>query len=201
LPTKTVYAEDYLINHNNNYDVYTSPNTPDKEYALQNIDCVVSFMQSYALISSSSPSYSTPSSNTCNKDKSAAKTNDYTSQYGSNQYQSPLPTDNEQQTFHQDTGIGIVKVISLNDSGNFNESPAHYSYAGYSTPTIPYQNNNQNENSGDDDNDDGKKAYNENTVTKEERKLLLKACFERAEDKGNYISSKEIKDCAENYNS
>jgi hypothetical protein len=30
---------------------------------------------------------------------------------------------------------------------------------------------------------------------------LLKACFERAEDKGNYISSKEMKECAENYNS
>jgi hypothetical protein len=201
LPTKTVYAYDYLINQNNNYDVYTTPNTPDKEYALQNIDCVVNFMQSYALISSS-PTYSTPSSNSCSNGKSTAPTNDDdTSNYGSNQYQNAPPTGNNQQAFQQDTGIGIVKVISLNGSDNFSESPAQYSYAGHSSPVVTYQVSNNNENSGDEDNEEGKKVYNENTVTKEERKLLLKACFERAEDKGNYISSKEIKDCAENYNS
>ena len=57
----------------------------------------------------------------------------------------------------------------------------------------------------DDDDDNDKeietKVYNENTVTKEERKLLLTTCFERAYDKGDYLSTKEIVKCAENYNS
>jgi hypothetical protein len=50
-------------------------------------------------------------------------------------------------------------------------------------------------------NDDENKVYNESTVTKQERKLLLTACFERAYDKGNYLSTEEIVNCAENYNS
>jgi hypothetical protein len=51
------------------------------------------------------------------------------------------------------------------------------------------------------DNNSETKVYNENTVTKQERKLLLTACFERAYDKGDYLSTKEIVKCAENYNS
>ncbi|HEX8677612.1 MAG TPA: hypothetical protein VF700_10355, partial [Segetibacter sp.] len=78
------------------------------------------------------------------------------------------------------------------------EHLASYSYSSYFTPAVTHKINMQSEN----ENENGeKKVYNENTVTKEERKILLKACFERAEDKGNYISSKEMKDCAENYNS
>ncbi|HEX5905236.1 MAG TPA: hypothetical protein VFY50_04245, partial [Candidatus Nitrosocosmicus sp.] len=60
------------------------------------------------------------------------------------------------------------------------------------------------DNDKDDDNegnDSETKVYNENTVTKQERKLLLTACFERAYDKGEYLSTKEIVKCAENYNS
>ncbi len=53
----------------------------------------------------------------------------------------------------------------------------------------------------DRDNDSETKIYNENTVTKQERKLLLTTCFERAYDKGDYLSTKEIVKCAENYNS
>ena len=50
----------------------------------------------------------------------------------------------------------------------------------------------------DDNNDNDKdaKVYNEYTVNKEERKLLLTTCFERAYDKGNYLSTGEIVDCA-----
>jgi hypothetical protein len=91
-----------------------------------------------------------------------------------------------------------VKVIDLNGSDNIDENPAPYSYPSYFAPAVTYKINMQNENENENDE---KKVYNENTVTKEERKILLKACFERAEDRGNYISSKEMKECAENYNS
>ncbi len=193
LPTKAVYGYDYLVNYNNNYNVYNSPDTPpDKESALQNIDCVVNFMQSYVLTSSSLPgSYS------CNKDTTAT---DYPNGYQSNQGGYPSSIDNKQQDFQQDSGIGNVKVIDLNGLNNIDEHPASYSYSSYFTPAVTYKVNTQSENDSDSDSDE-KKVYNENTVTKEERKLLLKACFERAEDKGNYISSKEMKECAENYNS
>ncbi len=194
LPTKAVYGYDYLVNNNNNYNVYTPPDTPpDKESALQNIDCVVSFMQSYVSTSSS-----VPSSYACNKDTTTTK--DDPNWYQSNQGQYPPSTYNTQQDFQQDSGLGNVKVIDLNGSNEIDEHPASYSYSSYFTPTVTYKINMQSENDNDNDNDE-KKVYNENTVTKEERKILLKACFERAEDKGNYISSKEMKECAENYNS
>ena len=188
LQTKSVYGYDYLVNNNNNYDVYTSPDTPHgKESALLNIDCVVNFMQSYVSAFSS-----VPSSYVCNKDTTA---NDDHNWYQSNQGQLLPPTYNTQQDFQQDSGVGTVKVIKLNGS-NVDEQPASYSHSNYFTPTVTYKINMQNDNDNDE-----KKVYNENTVTKEERKILLKACFERAEDKGNYISSKEMKECAENYNS
>jgi hypothetical protein len=198
LTTKTVYAYDYLVNYNNNYNIYTSANTPpDKESAFQNIDCVVNFMQSYVFTSSS-----VPSSSTCDKDRTPTPTNDDIIEYQSDQGQYLPPLDNIQQTSQQDTGVGIVKVISPNNPSNINEPPASYSHSSYSTPNIIYQGNTQKENSdGNDNGNDEKKEYNEDTVTKDERKILLKACFERAEDKGNYISSEEMKKCAENYNS
>ncbi len=198
LPTKAVYGYDYLVNYNNNYNGYTSPDIPpDKESALQNIDCVVNFMQSYVFTSSS-----VPSSYACNKD-TAATTNDDPNWYQSNQGRYTSSTDDAQQDFHQDSGtIGTVKVMDLNGTDNIDGHPAPYSYSSYFKPAVTYKINMQNENDDDDDDDDDeKKVYNENTVTKEERKILLKACFERAEDKGNYLSSKEMKECAENYNS
>ncbi len=257
LTTKTVYAVDYRVNENNNYSFDTSPNTPaDKDYALQNIDCVMNFMQSYVLTSSS-----VPGSQSCNKDGSettndnanehqsdqgqylppsdntqqtfqqdTGDANEHQSDQGqylppsdntqqtfqqdtgdanehqSNQGQYLPPSDNTQQTFQQDTGVGIVKVISLNGSSNTNELAASDSNPSYYTPAVAYTGNMQNGNSddnGEENKDDNgeENVYNENTVTKEERKILLKTCFERAEDKGNYISSTEIKKCAENYNS
>jgi hypothetical protein len=196
LPTKAVYGYDYLVKYNNNYNVYAPPDTPpDKESALQNIDCVVNFMQSYLFTFSS-----LPSSYPCNKDTTTTTTttkND-PNWYQSNQGWYPPSIADTQQYFQQDTGLGAVKVIDLNGSNNIDEHLASYSYPSYFTPAVTHNINMQSEN--DNDNDE-KKVYNENTVTKEERKLLLKACFERAEDKGNYISSKEMKECAENYNS
>ncbi len=194
LPTKAVYGYDYLVNYNNNYNVYASPDTPpDRESALQNIDCVVNFMQSYVFTSSP-----VPSSYACNKD-TAATTNDDPNWYQSNQGRYPPSIDNTQQDFQQGSGtIGTVKVMDLNGSDNIDEHPASNSYSSYFAPVVTYKINMQNE---DEDENDEKKVYNENTVTKEERKILLKACFERAEDRGNYISSKEMKECAENYNS
>lgn len=191
LTTKDVYGYDYLVNYNNSYDVYTSPGTPaNKEAALQNIDCVVNFMQSYVFTSSS-----IPSSYACNKDI-ATTTKDDPNWYQTNQNRYPPSIDNTQQDFHEDSDIVTVRVIDLNGSNSIGEHPAHYPHSSYFAPAVTYKINMQSENDGD-----GKKVYNENTVTKEERKLLLKACFERAEDKGNYISSKEMKECAENYNS
>lgn len=190
LPTKAVYGYDYLVNYNNNYNVYASPNTqPDKESALQNIDCVVNFMQSYVFTSSS-----VPSPYACNKDTATTTTNDDPNWYQSNQGQYPYSIDNTQQDFQQ--GLGNVKVMDLNGTNNIDEHPASYSHSSYFTPAVTYNINIQNENDNDE-----KKVYNEDTVTKEERKILLKACFERAEDRGNYISSNEMKECAENYNS
>jgi hypothetical protein len=194
LPTKAVYGYDYLANYNNNYNVYTSPDTPpDKESALLNIDCVVNFMQSYVFTSSS-----VPSSYSCNKDTTTTK--DVPNWYQSNQGWYTPSIDDTQQDFQQDSGLGIVKIIDLNGSNNIDEHLASYSYPSYFTPAVTHKINMQSENDNDNDNGE-KKVYNENTVTKEERKILLKACFERAEDKGNYISSKEMKECAENYNS
>lgn len=194
LPTKAVYGYDYLVNHNNSYNVYSSPGTPhDKESALQNIDCVVNFMQSYVFTSFSVPS----SYSSCSKD-TITTTEDDPNWYQSNQGWYPPSIDNTQRDFHRDSGLGAVKVIDLNGSNNIDEHLASHSHPSYFTPAVTYKIGTQSEN--DNDNDE-KKVYNENTVTKEERKILLKACFERAEDKGNYISSKEMKECAENYNS
>ena len=197
LPTKAVYGYDYLVDYNNRYNVYSSPGTPppDKESALQNIDCVVNFMQSYVFTSSSVPSpYS------CNKDTTTTTTTkDDPNWYQSNQGWYPPSTDNTQQRdFQQYSGLGTMEVIDPNGSNNIDEHLASYPYPSYFTPTVTYKVDTQSEKDNDND---GKKVYNENTVTKEERKILLKACFERAEDKGNYISSKEMKECAENYNS
>jgi hypothetical protein len=149
-------------------------------------------MQSYVFTFSS-----VPSSYSCNKDATTT-TKDDPNWYQSNRGWYPPSIDNTQQDFQQYSGLGAVKVIDLNGSSNIDEHLASYSYPSHLTPTVTYKVNMQSEN--DNDNDE-KKVYNENTVTKEERKLLLKACFERAEDKGNYISSKEMKECAENYNS
>jgi hypothetical protein len=191
LPTKAVYGYEYPVNHNNNYNYYASPGTPPgKESALQNIDCVVNFMQSYVFTSSS-----VPSSYSCNKDTTTT-TKDDPNWYQSNQGWYPPSIDNTQQDFQQYSGLGTMKVIDLNGSNNIDEHLASYSHPSHFTPTVTYNIDMQSEND-----DDEKKVYNENTVTKEERKLLLKACFERAEYKGNYISSKEMKECAENYNS
>ena len=195
LPTKAVYGYDYLVDYNNSYNDYSSQGTPppDKESALQNIDCVVNFMQSYVFTPFSVPS----SYSSCNKD-TMTTTKDDPNWYQSNQVWYPPSIDNTQRDFHLDLGLGTVKVIDLNGSNNIDGHLASHSYPSYFTPAVTYKIGTQSEN--DNDNDE-KKVYNENTVTKEERKILLKACFERAEDKGNYISSKEMKECAENYNS
>ncbi|HZH38693.1 MAG TPA: hypothetical protein VEX17_01375, partial [Bacillales bacterium] len=147
-------------------------------------------------------SSSVPSPYSCNKDTTTTTTTtDDPNWYQSNQGWYPPSTDNTQQRdFQQYSGLGAVKVIDLNGSGNVDEHLASYSHPSYLTPTVTDKIDMQSENDNDNDND-GKKVYNENTVTKEERKILLKACFERAEEKGNYISSKEMIECAENYNS
>lgn len=194
LPTKAAYGYDYLVGYNHNYNDYTFLGTPpDKESALQNIDCVVNFMQSYVFTS-----FSVPSSYSCNKDTTTTTTTtkDDPNWHQSNQGLYPSPIDNTQRDFKQDSGLGTVKVIDLNGPNNIDEHLAFYSGPSHFTPAVTYKINMQSENDSDE-----KKVYNENTVTKEERKILLKACFERAEDKGNYISSKEMRECAENYNS
>ena len=42
-----------LVNYNNNFQMYTSPNDPNKDSAMQNADCVVNFMTSYVYTASS----------------------------------------------------------------------------------------------------------------------------------------------------
>ena len=55
-------AEGDLVNYNNNFDIYTSPNDPNKNSAMQNADCVVNFMQTYVYASSSAQNCNNPSS-------------------------------------------------------------------------------------------------------------------------------------------
>ncbi|MDQ2685975.1 MAG: hypothetical protein M3Y25_09070, partial [Thermoproteota archaeon] len=110
----------------------------------------------------------------------------------------------------QSDSVGVVRVVDNNTNG-----ATPFPVQSTSTTTSP-QNNADDDNDNDDkdakgkddddDNDDNDnefetKVYNENTVTKEERKLLLTTCFERGYDKGDYLSTKEIVKCAENYNS
>ena len=107
----------------------------------------------------------------------------------------------------QSDSVGVVRVVDNNTNG---ATPLPVQST--STTTSP-QNNADDDNDNDDkdakgkdddDNNDNEfetKVYNENTVTKEERKLLLTTCFERGYDKGDYLSTKEIVKCAENYNS
>lgn len=103
---------------------------PDKESALQNIDCVVNFMQSYASTSSS-----VPSSYPCNKDTTTTSKDDPI-WYQSNQGWYPPSTDNTQQGFQQDSGLGTVKVIDLNGSNNIDQYLASYAYPSYFTLTV-----------------------------------------------------------------
>ena len=196
-----------LVNYNNNFNMYTSPSDPNKDSAMQNANCVVNFMQTYV--------YAASSANNCNSAPIPAVPAD--------QAQTPLqgqtpvqgqsypaaPEGPQTGVSSQGESVGVVKVVDNNTNGG--------TFAPVQTTSVATNQNNADNDDDDNDkdardkdndddnnnndNDSETKVYNENTVTKQERKLLLTACFERAYDKGDYLSTKEIVKCAENYNS
>lgn len=180
---KFANAED-LVNYNNNFQIYTQPDDPNKTTAINNIDCVVNFMQTYV--------YTSSTFDNCNKSNSTPNTQN------TQGFSSP-PPDNPQTDFSQANNPGVIRIVDAN-SNNGNAAPIQTFTINPSEDTKSKDNNNNN---NDDNNKskDNKKEYNENTVTKDERKILLKACFDRKYDKGNYLSNKEIISCAKDYNS
>ena len=207
-----------LVNYNNNFQTYTSPNDPNKDSAMQNADCVVNFMSSYV--------YTASSADYCNNGNTGTATgtdnsmdSSPSSSYSTTPSTSTTPTvapGSQSQGFASSSdgpqtgvtdsgssGVGVVRVVDTNsNAGSFD--PAQASSFTTTTNSNPNDTNNMNVNVNDDDNNDNDKdakVYNEYTVNKQERKLLLTTCFERAYDKGNYLSTDDIVDCASNYNS
>ncbi|HKR73476.1 MAG TPA: hypothetical protein VJR94_05130 [Candidatus Nitrosocosmicus sp.] len=197
-----------LVNYNNNFNMYTSPNDPNKDSAMQNADCVVNFMQTYVYAASSADNCNNTSTPATPTEQSQTPMQSQTP-YQSQSYPAAAAAPDGPQTgvSGQSDSVGVVKVVDTSNSNGANLAPIQ------STSFTTNQNNPNDDNDNDkdardkdndDDNDNDKdenKVYNENTVTKEERKLLLTTCFERAYDKGDYLSTEEIVKCAENYNS
>jgi hypothetical protein len=248
-----------LVNYNNNFNMYTSPNDPNKDSAMQNANCVVNFMQTYV--------YAAGSADNCNNASTPATPAEQSQTPVQSQAYPPASDGPQTTVGGQSDSAGVVKVVDTNNPNGATFAPVQ-STAFTSNQNNPndddndkdkdardkdndYDNdnnrnddndddkdkdkdardkdnddddkddkdNNRNDDDDDDDkdkdardkdndddndnnnNDDENKVYNESTVTKQERKLLLTACFERAYDKGNYLSTEEIVNCAENYNS
>ena len=204
-----------LVNYNNNFQMYTSPNDPNKDSAMQNADCVVNFMTSYV--------YTASSAENCNNSGSGMSSSSSNSPSSmspstpSSQSQGLTSTDGPQTGVKDGSGVGVVRVVDTNsNTGSYTPAQSSSFVTNNSNPT---DTNNMNVNVNDDNNDNDKdakdnnndndnndndkdaKVYNENTVNKQERKLLLTTCFERAYDNGDYLSTGEIVDCASNYNS
>ncbi|VFJ13686.1 conserved exported protein of unknown function [Candidatus Nitrosocosmicus franklandus] len=247
-----------LVNYNNNFNMYTSPNDPNKDSAMQNANCVINFMQTYV--------YAASTASNCNSTSSPSTPSDHaqTPIQGQAPVQSQshpaAPEGPQTGISDQSESVGIVKVVDTNTNGGTFAPTQNTSSTSVQSDVENKDDDDKNKNDkdakdkddDDDDDDDDKnkndkdakdkdddddddknkndkdakdkddddddknknddnnrgdkrdsetKVYNENTVTKEERKLLLTACFERAYDKGNYLSTKEIVKCAENYNS
>ncbi|KAF0870135.1 hypothetical protein [Candidatus Nitrosocosmicus sp. SS] len=259
-------AEGDLVNYNNNFDIYTSPNDPNKDSAMQNADCVVNFMQTYIYASSSAQNCNSPSSTP--QQQQSQPPVDQNQIQGQPQYQRQYQpqqatgqglqaTDGPQTgTSAQSDEVGVVKVVNGNKGSGTNSVSSSFAPVQSTSFAVPQQDNDKNakdndnddndnndndknakdndnddndnndndknakdndnddndnndndKNAKDNDNDDndndnkdGNKIYNEKSVSKDERKLLLTTCFERGYDKGNYLSTEEIVKCAENYN-
>jgi hypothetical protein len=230
-----------LVNYNNNFNMYTSPNDPNKDSAMQNADCVVNFMQTYVYAASSADNCSSPSTPPTPTPTEQSQTPMQSqTPYQSQAYQAtPVPEGPQTAVSGQSDSAGVVKVVDTTNANGATLTPIQ------STSFATNQNNPQDDDNddndkdardkdndddnddndkdardkdNDDDNDDNdkdardkdndddndkdeNKVYNENTVSKQERKLLLTTCFERGYDKGDYLSTEEIVKCAENYNS
>ncbi len=191
-------AQGDLVNYNNNFQTYTSPNDPNKDSAMQNADCVVNFMTSYV--------YTTSSAENCNNSgtgTSSSSSPQMSPAVPPSQSQGLSSSDGPQTGTTDGSGVGIVRVVDTNSSADRSAPVQSSSFTTTTTSSNPNDTNNMNVDvDNDDDNNDNDKdakVYNENTVNKEQRKLLLTTCFERAYDKGNYLSTEEIEKCAKNY--
>ncbi len=202
-----------LVNYNNNFNMYTSPNDPNKDSAMQNANCVVNFMQTYV--------YAAGSADNCNNASTPATPAEQSQTPVQSQAYPPASDGPQTAVGGQSDSAGVVKVVDTNNPNGATFAPVQ-STAFTSNQNNPNDDDDKDKDARDKDNDDDKddndnnrndddndnnnnddenKVYNESTVTKQERKLLLTACFERAYDKGNYLSTEEIVNCAENYNS
>ena len=189
-----------LVNYNNNFNMYTSPNDPNKDSAMLNADCVVNFMQTYV--------YAASSADNCNSTSTPATPIEQSQTPMQSQSYPAAPDGPQTGVSGQSDSVGIVKVVDTSNPNGATVAPIQStSFATNQNNPNDKDDNDKDARNNDDDNDDNdndkdeNKVYNENTVTKEERKLLLTTCFERAYDKGDYLSTEEIVKCAENYNS
>ena len=189
-----------LVNYNNNFNMYTSPNDPNKDSAMLNANCVVNFMQTYV--------YAASSADNCNSTSTPATPIEQSQTPMQSQSYPAAPDGPQTGVSGQSDSVGIVKVVDTNNPNGATVAPIQStSFTTNQNNPNDKDDNDKDARNNDDDNDnndndkDENKVYNENTVTKEERKLLLTTCFERAYDKGDYLSTEEIVKCAENYNS
>ena len=189
-----------LVNYNNNFNMYTSPNDPNKDSAMLNANCVVNFMQTYV--------YAASSADNCNSTSTPATPIEQSQTPMQSQSYPAAPDGPQTGVSGQSDSVGIVKVVDTSNPNGATVAPIQStSFATNQNNPNDKDDNDKDARNNDDDNDDNdndkdeNKVYNENTVTKEERKLLLTTCFERAYDKGDYLSTEEIVKCAENYNS
>lgn len=119
-----------LVNYNNNFDLYTSPNDPNKDSAMQNADCVVNFMQTYV--------YAASTAQNCNSPSTPASPTDQNQIQGQPQYQSQPNAQGQGQGFQTADGpqtgtpgqsgdVGIVRVVDGIGSGT--SSPGSITHA------------------------------------------------------------------------
>ena len=218
-----------LVNYNNNFNMYTSPSDPNKDSAMQNANCVVNFMQTYVYAASSANNCNSAPTPAIPADQAQTPLQGQTPVQG--QSYPAAPEGPQTGVSSQGESVGVVKVVDNNTNGGTFAPVQTTSFTTNQNNADNDDDNDKDDNDkdardkdndddndkddndkdardkdNDDDNDNNDsdsetKVYNENTVTKQERKLLLTACFERAYDKGEYLSTKEIVKCAENYNS
>ena len=154
-----------LVNYNNNFQMYTSPNDPNKDSAMQNADCVVNFMTSYVYTASSAENCNnSDSSNMGGSSSSSSSSPSMSPSTPSSQSQGFAPTDGPQTGVKDGSGVGVVRVVDTNsNAGNNLPTQSSSSLAtNNSNPANTNTNNNVNVNVDDDNNDNDNNAKDNN---------------------------------------
>src|ERR1044072_1727411 len=100
-----------LVNYNNNFQMYTSPNDPNKDSAMQNADCVVNFMTSYVYTASSAENCNNSDSSNMGGSSSSSSSPSMSPSTPSSQSQGFAPTDGPQTGVKDGSGVGVVRVV------------------------------------------------------------------------------------------